>query len=197
MNSLYSRTVAWVLMSIAATLVAWALELRDGNGAAHKTILALQTQLERLQAKESAASPLLDAGAKSAVAAQAKAWREAAQSHGSDARNTAVALDLARRFCAASGLKECQVKRSNLRTSGIVQATGISTKEADTGMASSLMPNAINVLARFDAEGVQAFMKALVDSGLLYRLERVNIVQNRAEWDVVFFMLSGDVPGIK
>ena len=192
MSPLYSRTVAWVLLSIAATLVAWGLELNDANTAAAQASRAVQAQLDRL--KRNGVQPShAQAVPTEQIAAQATALRAAAQSYGSDARNTAMVLERVKDLCNKSGLKECQIKRSGLSTSGIVQAAGIAGKDAAAGTeASKLVPHAVNVLARFDAAGVEAFAGALLDSGLLFRFERVNIVQNRAEWDVVFFVLAAD-----
>ncbi|MBC7618889.1 MAG: hypothetical protein H7293_07865 [Candidatus Saccharibacteria bacterium] len=192
MSQLYTRTVAWVLMSIAATLVAWGLELQDANTAAAQANQSLQAQLTRLK-RNSTASVIAQTEPVEQIAVKAAAWRAAAKSYGSDARNTAMVLERVKDLCAKSGLKECQIKRSSVRTSGIVQAAGVAGKEAGKGTeASRLVPHAVNVLARFDAAGVEAFAAALLDSGLLFRFERVNIVQNRAEWDVVFFVLAGD-----
>lgn len=192
MSQLYTRTVAWVLMSIAAALVAWGLELQDANTAAAQASLSLQAQLTRLQ-RNSTATVKTQTEPVEQIAAKAAAWRAAAKSFGSDARNTAMVLERVKDLCAKSGLKECQIKRSSVRTSGIVQAAGVARKEVGKGTeASRLVPHAVNVLARFDAAGVEAFAAALLDSGLLFRFERVNIVQNRAEWDVVFFVLAGD-----
>ena len=192
MSALYSRTAAWVLMSVAATLVALGLELQDSNTLAAQANRSVQSQLDRLQRK-SAQPVQVQAEPSEQIAATAAAWRASAKSYGSDARNTAMVLERVKDLCAKSGLKECQIKRSSVRTSGIVQAAGVTGKDAGKGTeASKLVPHAVNVLARFDAAGVEAFASALLDSGLLFRFERVNIVQNRAEWDVVFFVLAGD-----
>jgi hypothetical protein len=115
----------------------------------------------------------------------AQAWRKAAQSHGSDARNTAAMLERVKAFCEAAGLKECQIKRSTVRTSGMAA----SSRDAPPVR---LVPHTVNMLALFDAKGVRAFAQALAESGLLYRMERVNIVQNRAEFDVVFLVSSSE-----
>lgn len=188
MNGVYSRTVAWLLMSVAVGLLAWALDLRELNAAAGRDNLALQQQLQRAKTQQLAQPAETN---REQVAEQALAWRKAAQSHGSDARNIAAMLARVKVFCDTSGLKECQIKRSSLRTTGLVQAP------SDV-LAGRLAPYGINVLSRFDAKAVAAFAQALTESGLLYRYERVNIVQNRAEWDIVFFVFSSeDSPAMK
>lgn len=204
MNAVYSRTVAWVLMSLALGLLAWTLDLQDANVAAAQATRALEQQVRRARASAQPVAAQPSATDSAEVTALAQAWRKAAQSHGSDARNTAAMLERVKSFCETSGLKECQIRRSNVRTSGMTQTprdafavpgSGPGTAASDgvpTALSARLAPHAMNVLARFDAQGVNGFARALAESGLLYRMERVNIVQNRAEWDVVFYLLSSE-----
>lgn len=184
MRNVYSRVVAWVLMSLALGLLAWTLDQQDENAASAQATRTLEQQVQRLRTTAQPARPSMADGA--AVAALAQAWRTAAQSHGSDAHNTAAMLERVKAFCEASGLSECQIKRSSVRSGGMAQTA------TPVGLSTRLAPHAINVLARFDAQGVNSFARSLAESGLLYRMERVNIVQNRAEWDIVFYVLSSE-----
>lgn len=182
---LISRTTGWILLIVAVLVLALALERRDANVAQARALEALQQQWQRAQAPKTprTAASGVPGSAESfdpaAEAAQALAWREAARSQGSDARNSAYVLETTKRLCEASGLKECQVRRSGAKLNTPGQS------------AQGLVPHAVNVLARFDARGVEQFSRGLQDSKLLYRVERVHIIQARAEWDVVFLMLPG------
>lgn len=201
----YSRTVAWVLMSLAAGVFAWALDLRDANQAVLQATSVLGQQVRRAQAAVQQAQVQPSTENSAEVTALAQAWRISAQSHGSDARNTVAMLERVKGFCEAAGLKECQIKRSTVRISGMTptprdgpSASGPTPKASNSGtdaagaLPQRLVPHAINMLSLFDAKGVSAFAQALAESGLLYRLERVSIVQNRAEFDVAFFVLSSE-----
>lgn len=185
MTGVYSRTVAWVLMSLAVGVFTWALDLRDANQAVLQASSALEQQVRRAKSSAQQAQVQSSTVDSAEVAVLAQAWRKAAQSHGSDARNTAAMLERVKVFCETAGLKECQIKRSTARTSGMAA----SSRDAPSVR---LVPHAVNMLALFDAKGVSAFAQALAESGLLYRLERVNIVQNRAEFDIVFFVFSSE-----
>lgn len=179
---LISRTTGWILLIVAVLVLALALDRRDANVAQARALEALQQQWKRAHAPLAPASGAAGQAAVSdpaAEAAQALVWREAARSQGSDARNAAYVLETTKRLCEASGLKECQVRRSGAKLNTPGQS------------AQGLVPHAVNVLARFDARGVEQFSRGLQDSSLLYRVERVHIIQARAEWDVVFLMLPG------
>lgn len=179
----YSRQVGWVLLIAAVLVLSLALDRRDANVLEARSLEAVQQQWRRAQTPQPGASAAAGSAGvhETAVdAALVQAWRKAAQSRGSDARNSAYALETAKRVCEASGLKECQVRRTGSKTN--------TTGQVEQG----LVPHAVNVLARFDARGVEEFARGLQSAGLLYRVERVHIIQARAEWDVVFLMLPGD-----
>lgn len=179
MTTVYSRMVGWLLLGLTAVIMTWGLDLRDANVVAQRAAREVQAQLVRAQARAITPASVAVGVEPGVSGSEVSAWREAAKSHGSDARNAAAMLQRAKEFCAVSGLKDCQIRRSSLRTAG-----------ANAG--NQLMPVTVNILARFDAQGVDGLSRQLDASGLLYRLERVNIVQNRAEWDITFFTLSGD-----
>lgn len=190
MTFLYSRIAGWLLMIVSAALVAWTLDVQDEVKANLVTVEALHQQVKRAQPAASAQQSLSPVALdRSVVEAQALAWRVAAKSYGSDARNSAVMLERTKGLCVSSGLQDCQVKRSSLRSAGTALSVGAGLSPSG-GVPEHLLPHPVNVLARFDAQGVIDFSKGLVNSGLLYRVERVNIVQNRAEWDLVFYVLS-------
>ena len=207
MNALYSRNAGWVLLIVAVLVLSWTLDQRDANQLAQQANQALVAQLSRSQQAHRpsvpASSPVAAWDA-AALAARAQQWREAAANQGGDARNAAAALARVRGLCEKAKLPECNVRLSTQRHTdplgsataafGLAAASSPSAANSPAGSSSAeqLAPYAVNVVARFDAAGVQDFFQRLSHSGWLYRIERVNIVQNRAEWDLLIFMLNGD-----
>jgi len=190
MTSPVSRTLAGAVAAAALLLWVWSFDLGQQNAGLRTALASASGQLQRLPVVSPPASVARSPERLTATPtlSEVERWRQQAAGYGSDARNMAQALQRVKTLCVAAGLADCLVRRA-------VGAVALPAEQLNTRNpnASALAQNAtltsyaVTLTCTFTAKGVRDLLARLAGSAHLYRLDRVNVLQNRAELDVVFF----------
>lgn len=190
MNPAQSRLLGLALIALAVVGWSWSFDQRQRSQALRESLTRLVSQRDLLL--QDAATPLPVVRQQLAVkAADRAAVRHAAAGFGSDARNLAAALGRVSMLCSAAGLVECQTRRA---TSGGAlgpdqrpAAGGGTTSVAQPEIPEKRMTSyAVTMLATFNPKGLNDFLRSLRSLDVLFRIERLVIMQNRMELDLIF-----------
>lgn len=190
-NAAQLRTLAWILLACSVGSLVWASQVYEQLLRSRPELVRLQGQLAVAQTRlrDASAQVLQAVPTQSAQNARAMEQKKiddvllAAKGWGSDARNAAALLERVKQLCASAGMGICNVRRS----------ASASAAKPDSGQTDGLelMPYTFNVTGSFEAMAVFKFFAELDKLGTLHKVEKVNITQNRAEWELSFFVQGG------
>lgn len=188
------RLLGWLLLAGSVGALVWASQLFEQAQRLRPELGRLQGQVVQTQVRlrDAAAQAQQAVPQQAAQDAQAVELKKldnlllATKGWGSDARNATALLERVKQLCTGAGLTVCNVRRS----------APASAVKVDGGQSDGreFTPYTFNVTGSFEAVGVLKFFTELDKLGSVYKVEKVNITQNRAEWELSFFVLSPAAP---
>lgn len=190
------RSAGGALVALAVIGWTWSFDQREQTSALRQSLDNATRQLTRLQlSDERVGSAPRRELPRSEPTIDVATLKSAAAGYGSDARNMATALSRTKALCVAAGLTDCRARRSSgAGSAGFAQAlssasAGGSAASAAASAAAStplLTPYAVTLTATFVPRAMSDLLARLAASGVIYRIDRISVVQNLVELDLVY-----------